>query len=234
MKVLSSGIGELIQPPDINAFREWNRTQKSKALIDKRMSENEAVSKYLKDGHYIGIELYGTVRAPMSLTREVIRQGFKNLNCAGQGVYESDLLAAANVIKKLDWTYIGFEVYGLSNSARRAVEGGFVEKVVEWSNAALSWRFKAAAMGVPFIPTRVMLGTDTYKYSAAKVVECPFTGEKICLLPALILDVGFIHVHRADKYGNCQIDGISGFAAEMARASKRLIISVEEIVDTDV
>jgi acyl CoA:acetate/3-ketoacid CoA transferase alpha subunit len=234
MKVLSSGIGELIQPPDTNAFREWNRTQKPKALIDKRMSEKAAVSKYLKDGHYIGIELYGTVRAPLSLTREIIRQGYKNLNCAGQGVYESDLLAAANVIKKLDWTYIGFEVYGLSNSARRAVENGYVEKVVEWSNAALAWRFKAAAMGVPFIPTRVMLGTDTYKYSAAKTVECPFTGEKICLLPALILDVGFIHVHRADKYGNCQIDGISGFAAEMARASKRLIISTEEIINTDV
>lgn len=234
MKVISSGIGELIQPPDMNAFREWNRTQKSKALIDKRMSENEAVSQFLKDGHYIGIELYGTVRAPMSLVREIIRQGFNNLNCAGQGVYESDLLAAANVIKKLDWTYIGFEVYGLSNSVRRAVEGGYVEKVVEWSNAALTWRFKAAAMGIPFIPTRVMLGTDTYKYSAAKTVECPFTGEKICLLPALILDVGFIHVHRADKYGNCQIDGISGFAAEMARASKRLIISAEEIVDTNV
>jgi acyl CoA:acetate/3-ketoacid CoA transferase len=65
-------------------------------------------------------------------------------------------------------------------------------------------------------------------------VECPFTGEKLCLLPALILDVGFIHVHRADKYGNCQIDGISGFAAEMARASKRLIISAEEIVDEGV
>jgi len=234
MKVISSGIGELIQPPDMNAFREWNRTQKPKALIEKSMSEKEAVSKFLQNGHYIGIELYGTVRAPMSLTREIIRQGYKNLNCAGQGVYESDLLAAANTIKKLDWTYIGFEVYGLSNSARRAVESGFVEKVVEWSNAALSWRFKAAAMGVPFIPTRVMLGTDTYKYSAAKVVECPFTGVKLCLLPALILDVGFIHVHRADKYGNCQIDGISGFAAEMARASKRLIISAEEIVDTDV
>jgi len=234
MKVISSAIGELIQTPDVNAFREWNRTQKPKALIDKRMTEKEAVSKYLKDGQYIGIELYGTVRAPMSLTREIIRQGYKNLNCAGQGVYESELLAAANAVKKLDWTYIGFEVYGLSNSARRAVEGGYVEKVVEWSNAALSWRFKAAAMGLPFLPTRVMLGTDTYKYSAAKVVECPFTGEKLCLLPALILDVGFIHVHRADKYGNCQIDGISGFAAEMARASKRLIISAEKIVDEEI
>ena len=58
-------------------------------------------------------------------------------------------------------------------------------------------------------------------------------GDPICLLPALILDVGLIHVHRADKCGNAQIDGISGFAFELARASKRLIISAEEIVDTD-
>jgi hypothetical protein len=78
-----------------------------------------------------------------------------------------------------------------------------------------------------------MLGTDTLKYSAAKVVECPFTGQKLCLLPALILDVGLIHVHRADKYGNCQIEGISGFSLEVARSSKRLIVSAEEIIETD-
>jgi len=234
MNVLSSGKGALIQPPDMDEFREWNRTHKSRELYDKRMTEQEAVSKFLIDGSYIGIELYGTVRAPMSLVREIVRQGFRELKCAGQGVFESDLLAAANAVKKLDWTYIGFEVYGLSKSARNAVENGYVDALVEWSNAALSWRFKATAMGVPFIPTRVMLGTDTYEYSAAKVVECPFTKQKVCLLPALILDTGFIHVSRADKYGNCQIDGISGFAAEMARASKRLVISAEEIVDEDV
>lgn len=234
MNVLSSGSGELIQPPDMDAFREWNRTYKSRELIDKRMTEREAVSQFLAEGDYIGIELYGTVRAPMSLVREILRQGFHDLKCAGQGVFESDLLAAANAVKQLDWTYIGFEVYGLSANARRSVESGYVQKIVEWSNAALTWRFKAAAMGVPFLPTQVMLGTDTFKYSAAKVAECPFTGKKICLLPALILDAGFIHVSRADKYGNCQIDGISGFAAEMARASKRLIISAEEIVDEDV
>jgi 3-oxoacid CoA-transferase subunit A/glutaconate CoA-transferase subunit A len=65
-------------------------------------------------------------------------------------------------------------------------------------------------------------------------VEDPFTGQTVCLLPALILDVGLIHVHRADMYGNAQIDGISGFAFELARASKRLIISAEEIVEPDV
>ena len=148
-------------------------------------------------------------------------------------ISNEDLFAAAGSFKAMDWTYIGLEVYGVSSNLRRAVESGYVENIVEWSNAALAWRFKAAAMGVPFIPTRSMLGTDTFKYSAAKVVECPFTGEPICLLPALILDVGIIHVNRADKHGNCQIDGISGFAVEMACASKRVIVSAEEIVDTE-
>ena len=232
MEVIQSGKGKLIQPPDINAFREWNR-QKPKGLIDKRMTEAEAVSQFIKDGDYIGTELYGTVRAPMSLVNEMVRQGVKDLRVAGQGVLELDMLLAASRIKELDFTYIGLEVYGVSNCLRREVESGRVETVVEWSNAAITWRFKATAIGVPFIPTRSMLGTDTFKYSAAKVVECPFTGDPVCLIPALILDVGLIHVHRADKYGNAQIDGISGFSAEVARASKRLIISAEEIVDSE-
>jgi len=232
MKILESGSGKLIQPPDIEAFREWNR-QKSKELVDKRMSEAEAVSRFIHDGDYIGTELYGTVRCPMSLVREIIRQGKKNLRLAGQGVMELDMLLAAHAVKEIDITYVGLEVYGVSNGLRREVESGRVETVVDWSNASIAWRFKAAAMGVPFIPVRSNLGTDTLKHSAAKVVECPFTGKPICLLPALILDVGLIHVHRADKYGNAQIEGISGFAAEMARASKRLIISAEEIIDEE-
>lgn len=229
MQVLEAGIGELFQPPDPNAFREWNR-RKPKALIAKVMSEQEAIRRFVFDGAYIGTELYGTVRCPMSLAREVVRQGFNDLRVAGQGVMELDLWLAAGIVKKLDLTYIGLEVYGVSDALRRAVESGRVDSVTEWSNASIAWRFKAAAMGVPFIPVRSMLGSDTFKYSAAKVVECPFTGEKVCLLPALVLDVGLIHVHRADKYGNAQIDGISGFAFEMARACKRLIISAEEIV----
>jgi acyl CoA:acetate/3-ketoacid CoA transferase alpha subunit len=232
MEVIQSGIGELIQPPDVNAFREWNRA-KPKALIDKRMTEAEAVSRFIRDGDYIGTELYGTVRCPMSLVNEIVRQGITDLRVAGQGVFELDMLLAAGRIKALDVTYIGLEVYGVSNCLRREVESGRVETCVEWSNAAIAWRFKAAAMGVPFIPVRSMLGTDTLKYSAAKVVKCPYTGDPICLLPALILDVGLIHVHRADIYGNAQIDGISGFAAEMARASKRLIISAEEVVSNE-
>lgn len=232
MDVIHSGKGNLIQPPDINAFREWNRN-KSKVLVDKRMTEAEAVRHFIKDGDYIGTELYGTVRAPMSLVNEIVRQGKKDLRVAGQGVLELDMLLAASLIKELDFTYIGLELYGVSNCLRREVESGRIENVVEWSNAALTWRFKATSIGVPFLPIRTMLGTDTLEYSAAKVVEDPFTGSPICLVPALILDVGLIHVHRADMYGNSQIDGISGFSAELARASKRLLISAEEIVDSE-
>jgi len=233
MEILESGIGEIIQPFDLDEFREWNRTRKSRKLTDKLMTEQEAIREFVYDGCYIGTELYGTVRCPMSLAREVVRQGFKDLRVCGQGVLELDLWLAAGNVKKLDITYIGLEVYGIPPSLRRAVESGQVETCVEWSNASISWRMKAAAMGVPFLPTRSMLGTDMLKYSAAKVVEDPFTGIKVALLPALILDVALIHVHRADKHGNCQIEGISGFALEMARACKRLIISAEEIIPTE-
>jgi glutaconate CoA-transferase subunit A len=199
MEIVESGIGELIQPPDLEAFREWNRTQKSRKLIDKRMSEQEAIAQFIQDGSYIGTELYGTVRCPMSLIRELIRQGQKNLGVAGQGVLELDMLLAAGQVSKIDITYIGMEVYGVSNGLRRAVESGQVRSVVDWSNAGITWRFKATSIGAPFIAVRSMLGTDTFKHSAAKAVKCPFTGETVCLIPALILDVGMIHVHRADR-----------------------------------
>ncbi|MDH5715197.1 MAG: CoA transferase subunit A [Candidatus Aminicenantes bacterium] len=232
MKVLETGRGELFLRPDPAADREWLRRNKSWALKNKVMDEKEAIEKFVHDGDYLGTELYGTVRCPMSLAREIIRQGKKNLRVAGQGIMEIEVLIAAGLVSKLDLTYLGYEVLGLSYVLRRAAESGQL-KIVEWSNAALAWRLKAAALGVPFLPVKSMLGSDTFNYSAAKVVECPFTGEKLCLLPATMLDVGLIHVHRCDVYGNAQLDGISGFAFELARASRRLILSTEEIISTD-
>ncbi len=232
MKVLESGVAELFAKPEPYAFREWVHKHKSQAMTDKLMTEQEAVAKFVADGDSLGTELYGTVRAPMSLIREIIRQGKKHLRVAGQGITEIDFLLAADLVDTLDITYVAWEVYGISSVLRRAVESGRV-KTADWSNGAMAWRFKAAAMGIPFIPITSMLGTDTFKYSAAKTVECPFTGQKVCLIPALFLDVGLIHVHRADKYGNSQIDGISGFAHELSRASKKLIVSAEEIIETD-
>lgn len=221
----------LLSSPDIEGFRRWLYKNKDTRLREKLMTEAEAVKLFVKDGDYLGFELYGTVRCPLSLVREVIRQGKKNLRLVGQGLMDVDWLLAASRVTAMDITYVGYEAYGPSPILRRAVEEGQV-RLIEWSNGALAWRFKAASMGVPFLPSRTMLGSDTLKFSGAKVIKDPFMGGKISLLPALILDCGVIHVHRADPYGNCQIDGISGFAAEMAGASKRLIVSAEEIIDT--
>ena len=85
-------------------------------------------------------------------------------------------------------------------------------------------------MGLPFIPARNMLGTDTLSYSSAKVVTDPWSGKPICLLPACYPDVAFIHVSRCDLYGNAQIDGTLIEDFELARAARRLIMTTEEIV----
>jgi len=112
------------------------------------------------------------------------------------------------------------------------MESGEVEST-EWSNYALAVRFKAAAMGLPFLPTRSMLGTDTFRKSAAKEIICPFTGDKLLALPALYPDVSVIHVHEADRFGNCRIRGTTVADLDLARASKKLIITCERLIPND-
>jgi glutaconate CoA-transferase subunit A len=89
---------------------------------------------------------------------------------------------------------------------------------------------QAAAMGVSFLPTRSMLGTETFRHSAARTVKCPFTGDTVAALPALYPDVAAIHVHEADIFGNARIVGTSVADVELARAAKRLIITCERLV----
>ena len=221
----------LFQPPDPDGLRRFLRDDKDFSLRSKLMTEREAVRRFLRRGDYVGFELYGTVRCPLSLVREVVRQRVGGLRLMGQGLMDVDFLVAAGLVSAMDITYVGYEAYGLSPILRRAVEGGTL-KLAEWSNAAITWRLKAGAMGLPFLPARTMLGSDTLARSPAKTMKDPFTGMTLALLPALVLDCAAIHVHRADRYGNCQIDGISGFSVEMSRACKRLIVTAEEIVDT--
>ena len=119
---------------------------------------------------------------------------------------------------------------GLGDTLNRAVEEGRV-KVSEWTNGALTLRHLAGAMGVPFLPTRSLLGSDTLEYSGAKVVRDPFGGKPIALVPALHPDVGLIHVHQADLYGNARCFGPGVSPLETAMASRKVIVSADEIVD---
>ena len=133
----------------------------------------------------------------------------------------------------MDVAYIvGLEARGLSPHARRVMESGTVE-VCEWTNYALAVRFQAAAMGVPFLPARTMLGTDTFRRSAARVIDCPFTGRPLVAVPALYPDVAAIHVHEADRYGNCRIRGTTVADLDLARAAKRVIITCERLIPHD-
>lgn len=226
-------VGELFQSPDVNAAREFFR-QKSRAMVDKRMSVREAVERFIHDGDYIATGGFGSVRFSTAVLHEIVRSRKRNLGFSGHSTtHDFQILAAGRVIDRCDIAYVvGLEIRGLSPNGRRFMESGAV-RTTEWSNAGLGWRYKAAAMGVPFLPARVMLGSDTQRYSAGRLIEDPFTGQKLLAVPALYPDVGIIHVHQADIYGNAQIDGTTIVDLDLAKASKRLIVTTERLVKTE-
>jgi glutaconate CoA-transferase subunit A len=233
IQVVGEPLGELFMSPDVDAARAFFR-QKPRAMIDKRMSVKAAVEKLIHDGEYIAIGGFGSVRIPTAVLHEIVRTRKRNLGFAGHSsTHDFEILAAGGCVDRCDISYVvGLEMRGLSPNARRYVESGAV-RTAEWSNAGLAWRYKAAAMGIPFLPARVMLGTDTGRYSSAKEIIDPYTGQTFLAVPALFPDIGIIHVHQADMYGNAQIDGISIVDLDLARASCRLIVTTERIVDTE-
>lgn len=234
-----SGSGRLFSDPSANAAREFFR-HKSRALRDKVTTVAEAIRNLVHDGDYLAVGGFGADRIPTAAVREIVRQRKQNLSFAGHtATHDFQILCAGNLtgrgqtLARVDVAYIvGLEARGLSPHARRVMESGTVE-CTEWTNYALAVRLKAAAMGLPFLPCRSMLGTDTFRYSAAKVMECPFTGEKLLALPALYPDVALIHVHEADRYGNCRIQGTTVADLDLARAAKRVIITCERLIPNE-
>jgi len=231
--VLEEGIGRLFTDPDPDKAREFFR-KKSRELKSKLTTVSDAVSTLLHDGDYLAIGGFGANRIPTAICHEIVRQKKKNLAFAGHtSTHDFQILSAGKVFNKCDIAYIiGLEARGLSPNARRYMESGEVE-VTEWTNYAMAARLKAAAMGVAFMPIRNMMGTDTFKYSGAKKVSCPFTGDNYVLVPALYPDFVAIHVHEADVYGNCRLKGITIADLELARASKRLVITCERSISNE-
>lgn len=233
-----SGAGPLFMDPDPEAARAFFR-KKPRALTSKVMSVKDAVARFIKDGDYLASGGFGTNRISTAVLHEILRQRRRNLGFAGHTTtHDFEIITAGNMdgerlLARLDISYIvGLEARGLSAHARRVMESGTVE-VCEWTNYALACRFRAAAIGVPFMPARTMLGTDTFTHSAAKEILCPFTGRRLVALPALYPDVSLIHVHECDPYGNCRIRGITVADWDLARASKRVIITTEKLITND-
>jgi glutaconate CoA-transferase subunit A len=233
MNKFLQGNGELFINPNADKARDFFKN-KSRAMKNKVTTADEAVKTLINDGDYISIGGFGANRIPTAIIHEIVRQRKKNLGFAGHtSTHDFQILVAGQCFDKCDIAYIiGLEARGLSPAARRYVQSGRVA-LTEWTNATLSWRIKAAAMGLSFLPARNILGTDTFTHSAAKMIECPFTGQKYAAYPALSPDFAAIHVHESDIYGNSRVYGATVSDRDLAKASKRVVITTEKIVSTE-
>ena len=216
-------------------FVEARRRLEAKARPGgvKLTSLSEAAG-WVKNGDVVAIGGCCYSRTPLALLMEVLRQERGGLTLARNLMcYEGEWFIAAQAVETLvsSWFGIGLP-WGLSRVFRQAVEGGQV-RFEEWSHLALGLRFRAGAMGVPFLPTLSMLGSDLIGVGSAKTMAGPFTGETVARVPALFPDVAVLHVHRADRLGNCQIDGYPHMDVDIALASTTVLVTAEEKVSEE-
>src|SRR4030042_1013643 len=207
------------------------------SVEDKRITLKEAVS-LVSDGSHLFWGGFCFQRPPMAFAHELVRQKKRGLTiytCGSE--LDIDVLSGARVVSRYELAFYSIEGIGLSPNMQRRVRDGSIE-IEDYSNLAMVMRLLGGALGVPFMPVKSMLGTDMlakkkFREKKAEVVDCPFTGEKVVLLPSIRPDFSIVHASRVDREGNVQIDGIKGEDVEGARAGKKLIVLAEEIVDTE-
>jgi glutaconate CoA-transferase subunit A len=211
-----------------------NLARRDRSLREKVVSLEEAAS-FVQDGDSVGLGGSTMSRTPMGMIWALIRAGKKGLSCS-RGIVSSDgdLLFGSGTCDHMvtSWFSQGI-LWGVSKVMRHYVEAG-AARYDEWSHMAVGMRFRAGAMGLPFMPIRSMLGSDVLRQRPEPVeMDCPFTQEKVLLVPALNPDVALIHVQRCDAYGNAQIDGLQFMDVDLAMAANRVILTTERIVSND-
>lgn len=208
--------------------------QRDRSLREKVISLEEAVS-FVRDGDSVGIGGSTMSRTPMGLIWAIIRAQRKKLSCSRCIISsDGDLLYGSGASEHIvtSWFSQGI-LWGVSKVMRHHVETGKA-RYDEWSHMAMGMRFRAGAMGVPFMPVRSMLGSDVVaQRPETKEMVCPFTGEKLLLVPALNPDVALIHVQRCDAYGNAQISGLQFMDIDLAMAANKVILTTERIISND-
>ena len=209
-------------------------SRRDRSLRPKVVTLEEAAA-FVRDGDTVGIGGSTMSRTPMGMIWTLIRAGKKQLTCARSIVSsDGDLLFGSGACDHMvtSWFSQGI-LWGVSKVMRHHVETGKA-RYDEWSHMAMGMRLRAGAMGVPFMPIRSMLGSDVRKQRPEPIeIDCPFTGEKLLLVPALNPDVALIHVQRCDSYGNAQIDGLQFMDIDLAMAANRVILTTERIVSND-
>ncbi len=208
------------------------------SIEDKRITLEEAAQK-IHDGAHIAWGGFGYQRPPEALAMELIRQKKRNLRiytCGSE--HDLDILVGAEACLEFEVAFFAIEALGLAPNLRRRTKEGKVQ-FEDYSNLAMALRFLGGALNVPFMPIRHMIGTNMMdktrlRKDKAKVIDCPFTGTPIVLLPSVQADFGVICAQKADVEGNVQIFGIKGEDNEIARGSKTTIVFTEEIISNEV
>jgi glutaconate CoA-transferase, subunit A len=208
--------------------------ERDRSLHEKVVTLEEAAA-LVKDGETVGLGGSTLSRTPMAMVWALVRAGRKKLTCArGISSSECDWLFSSGACERMisSWISQGI-VWGVSKVMRHHVENRLAQ-FDEWSHMSMGMRFRAGAMGVPFLPTRSMMGSDVVRLRPeVKEIDCPFTGDKLLLIPALNPDVALIHVQRCDAYGNAQIDGLQFLDLDLAMAASRVILTTERIVSNE-
>jgi len=193
-----------------------------------------AVKAAVHDGDVVALEGF-THLIPHAAGHEIIRQGRKHLTLIRMTpdlIY--DQMIGMGCVDKLIFSWGGNPGVGSLHRFREAIEQGWPNKIEieEHSHAAMANAYEAGAAGLPLAVFRGYIGTDLPKVNPRiKSIECPFTGEKLAAIPSHRPDVAVIHAQRADRKGNVMIEGVLGVQKEAVLASKRQVVTVEEIVD---
>ena len=201
-------------------------------MANKQMSAAAAVAQ-IKDGMTVGIGGWGPRRKLMALIREILRSPVKDLTVVAYGGADVGMLCAAGKVKKLIFAFVTLDFIPLEPYFRQARQSGSLE-VMEIDEGMMLLGLKAAAMRVPFVPTRIGLGTDVLpRNPGIRLIDSPYDERQWVAMPALPLDVALLHVDRADARGVCQIKGPDIYMDELfARAAKDTVVSCDELVDS--
>ena len=202
--------------------------------MDKRTTLAEAVSE-LRSGMTIGIGGWGSRRKPMAVVREILRRDLRDLTVVSYGGPDVGLLCALGRVKRLIYGFVSLDSIPLEPHFRKARQSGSIE-AWEMDEGMFQWGLYAAALRLPFLPTRSGLGSDVMSVNPyLKTVRSPYEDdEELVAMPAIELDVSFVHMNRADSGGNGQFLGPDPFFDDLfCKAAKRRFLTCEKLVPTE-
>jgi len=205
--------------------------ERKEVIID----EKEAAG-WIHDGMTVAVGGFINSLHPMTIIRQIIRNGVKNLTLVGTGNsgLDVDLLIGAGCVKKVITPCITAEdLVPIGPMFRAGAQKGEIE-VWECDEAIFYTGLRAAAAMLPFMPCRAGLGTSMPEVNPdLKIFQDPVKGETLVAVPAIEPEVAVIHAGYADAFGNIQHVGSALNDAILFPASDRTIVQVEKVISNE-